>query len=239
MHILGKSHYGLPNVPREIKRLRVASLEHCLTHGQPAIWRHRFHADDLVNGYRMETHSGTETIGVRKCPACFDSIYGQPRNDCPVCFGSAFASTETQAGLFIIDDGQALSATDDGSNVLAPRWRGFGPPVLTFVVEADAPVDEVRPDAKGALTGLEDVRMFAPWYPTMRDGDILMDVTLTDDGYTIESIDQRYQLKMTQPQTMRGSNPRKHSRGFMVGQTFNAARIPANDEALGGVTHAS
>jgi hypothetical protein len=237
-HIVGRTHYGLPNVPREIRRLRLASIEHCMTHGQPAIWRHRFTAEDEASGYVMETHTGTTTIAVRKCPACFDSHYGSVRDDCPACFGSAFVSTAAEADLWIIDDGQALDDTDDGTNLLAPLWRGYGPPVLTWVVEADAPIDEVKPDTRGALVQLEDVRMFAPWYPTMRDGDILMDVTLSEDGYTVDSIDTRYQLKLTQPQTMRGSRPRRHSQGYMVGQVFNAAKIPSTD-ALSGVTDAS
>lgn len=236
MLTIAKTHYGLPNVPHDIRRLRIASIEHCLAHGQPSVWRHRFNASDEASGFVMPTRTGSDTIAVKKCPACFDDVYGQPRGDCPVCFGSSFVSTANSTTLWIVNDGRSVSATDDGSNVRAPLWRGYGPPVLTFIVEADAPKDDVRPDPRGMLVDLESTPMFAPWYPTMVDGDILLDVTLAEDGFTVESIDRRRQLLIVQPQTIRGASPRKHSRGFIVGQIFNTALVPT-DGILSEVTH--
>lgn len=227
MHRLGARHFGGPRTPHEVRNLRISVIEQCMKLGQPVVWRHQFNNDDEADDYVLELHGvSKQTIAVRKCPACFDEAYGQVRNDCPVCFGVGWASVETDPTKWIVDDGNEVSGTDDGTGINAPRWGGFGPPVLTWLVEPDTSVDIFRLDRSGALVRTQAAQGIAPWYPEMGDNDLIVNVDLASNLQDIQREMERYQLKMVQPQTVRGWGSRTRNQEHKAGQTFEMARIP-------------
>lgn len=227
MHRVGRNHAGAPNVPREIKRLRVSAIEQCMKLGQPILWRHMFTEADELDGYKLELFGTTpQLIPVRKCPACFDSSYGQVRKDCPVCFGVGFTSVEVNDDLWISEDGQSILDADDGTDENVPRYGGFGPAVLTWMVEPDTAVDIFKLDRQGALIKTQSAQGLAPWYPEMSDNDLVVNVDLSPQGYDIERELERYSLKMVQPQTIRGWGVKSRGQEHRVGQSFEMARIP-------------
>lgn len=101
MHIVTFKEVGPPVTPQEIKRLRRENMDFCRRMGQPVVLRHQWNEDD-------------ENAGLaQRCPACFDGVYDQPRNDCPVCFGFGWASVELTANpnLYIDRNGQLADQT--------------------------------------------------------------------------------------------------------------------------------
>jgi hypothetical protein len=239
MHRLALKNVGRPNTPQEIKRLRRSNIEFCMYLGQPVLWRHMLSdADEAAGGYDLVLYGvSTQHIDVRKCPACFDTSYGQPRNDCPVCFGVGFTSVETNPDLWISEDGQDILDHDDGSHTNVPVYGGFGPPVLTWMVEPDTSVDIFKLDRQGVLTQTQNAQGFAPWYPVMGDNDLIVNVDLSAQGFEVENEIDRYQLKMVNPQTIRGWGRRSRGQEHQVGQTFEMARVPPKHPLLNVTEH--
>jgi len=216
---------GPPNTPQEIKRLRRENMDLCRRNGQPVVIRHMYSMDDV------------ETNEAKQCPACFDSAYGQTRNDCPVCHSFGFVSVEdnpsepfiwiTTAGLLVQTD------TPEGAWVRAPRYGGFGVPKLTWLMEPDVAVDVYRINEQGVMVQTYDAQGVAPWYPRLGDNDLCINVELAHDGYTIANELERFQLKLVQQITMRGLGRLGQQRyvgnqPFYVAQSFQMSKAPTN-----------
>jgi hypothetical protein len=224
LHILTVREVGPPNTPQEIKRLRRQNVELCLKVGQPVVYRHMWNEDDEEDGY------------AKRCPACYNTAYDQPRNDCPVCFGFTFVSVEDSlnANLWIDTTGRVVETTTPGPGwVRAPRFGGFDRPVLTWLVEPDVAVDVFRINQQGTMVRTYEATGVAPWYPLLSDNDLCVNVDLSPNDYSITGTGDRFQLKMVQPMTVRGFGKRGRPPGsggqaFRVGQTFQMARSPDN-----------
>jgi hypothetical protein len=213
---------GPPNTPQEIKRLRRENMDLCRRMGQPIILRHLFNRDDVQSGVAKE------------CPACYDETYGQVRADCVVCYGFGFVSVEDNPEpIYITSDGTLIETMAPGPGLVrAPRYGGFDVPILTWLVEPDIAVDVFRINDQGLLTHQYDATGVAPWYPTVGDNDLCINVTLEGDGFTVASVLDRFQLKRVQQITIRGLGARaragSNGQPYLVAQSFQMNKSPDN-----------
>lgn len=215
MRVINLKNVGPPSVPQEIKRLRREAGDALRRYGQPAVHRHLYSLDDL--------HSGV----AKKCPACYDEVYNQTRNNCPVCFSVGFVSIEDHPTLYISSDGYL---TTDETDKKAPLFGGFAEPVLTRVMQPDVAVDVFRVNQQGVLTRVEQSKSYAYWDPNVGDNDLLILVTVANDGYTINGIVDHYQTKQVNNNTIRGWGARaKNQNQFTVSQEFEMALVPPNN----------
>ena len=224
MYVVTVRNTGAPSTPQEIKRLRGENLELCLKMGQPVVLRHMWNEDDEEGGT------------AQRCPACFNDVYDQVRNDCPVCYGFGWASVEESPNLLLWIDtsGQLVRTASPGTGwVRAPRYGGFGAPSLTWLMEPDVAVDVFRIAAPGTLVRTYEAVGVAPWFPRLGDNDLCVNVDLAPNDYEIVGTGDRFQLKMVQQITMRGLGKRgrlKNQTGqaFLVSQSFQMAKAPDN-----------
>lgn len=215
---------GPPNTPQEIKRLRRENMDLCRRMGQPVVVRHVFGPRDVDAGV------------AQKCPACYDAAYDQVRGDCPVCYGIGFASVELNTAtplLYITTAGTVVQTdTPPTGSIVAPRYGGFAAPYLTWMVEPDVAVDVFRLTDEGVMTQQYDAKGFAPWFPTMGDNDLCINVEVDKNGFTILEELDRFQLKQVEQVTVRGFGrrvrPGSLGQPLLVAQTFEMNKIPVN-----------
>lgn len=224
MQKLSFKNVGGPKTPHDIQRMRKENIDLLRRMGQPVVWKHMFSLEDLDEGYTM-TLSGarTQEIGVKKCPACYDSEYSQVRADCKVCFGVGLVSIDNHPSQWIDDSGYLTSAV---TATPAPRWGGYGPSVLTWVVQPDAVEDLFKITNEGVLVKIQNAQAYAPWTPDMNDNDLLINVDLSRTGFEIIRTNERYQLKMTAPQSIRGYGRYARGREYQVAQQFEMTLVP-------------
>lgn len=221
-HTTSWKNVGPPNTPQEIKRLRRENMDLCRRMGQPVVVRHMYSLEDVTAGI------------ARTCPACYDPAYDHIRADCPVCYGFGFASVEDNPlDLWINTAGQVVAtSTPSAGWVKAPRYGGFSAPVLTWLIEPDIAVDVFRISDQGVLTQIYDAQGMAPWYPSLGDNDLCINVTIDRDGFTITETLDRFQLKRVQQITVRGFGrvtiPATNGQPLLVAQTFEMNKVPTN-----------
>lgn len=207
---LSFKNVGPPNTPQEIKRLRRQNMDQMRRTGEPVIHKHRY-------------NSGDATAGLAKnCPACWDDIRGASRGDCMVCFNSRYVSLENDPAQWIDESGYL---TDIPTDLPAPLYGGYGPPFLTWMVEPDTSVDVFQVNNQGVLVNTQQAQGYAPWYPRMGDNDLIINVRLSTDDFTIQEIQERYELKKVNPQTVRGLGRIANYQDYYIGQQFEMARI--------------
>lgn len=213
---------GPPNTPQEIRRLRRENMDICRRMGQPTVVRHMYGVDDV------------KTNVAKKCPACYDPAYKQTRGDCPVCYGFGFVSVEDnpQAIWIIPGDGTLFAGSQPAGSIKAPRYGGFGVPYLTWLLEPDVAVNVFGINNQGLMAHQYDAQGVAPWFPTLGDNDLCVNVTLAGDGYTIVETLDRFQLKKVQQVTMRGlgrrATPGSNGQPYLVAQSFQMNKSPDN-----------
>lgn len=226
MYINSVKEVGPPYTPQEIKRLRRENMDMCRKMGQPVVLRHMWNEADADAGF------------AERCPACFDAAYDQPRNDCPVCFGFMFVSAEKtiDPDVYIDRNGQLVTTpTPPADYVRAPRYGGFAESVLTWLMEPDVAVDVFRISDQGTMIRTYDATGVAPWFPMLSDNDLCVNVQLAENDYSIIGQgDDRFQLKMVQPITVRGFGKRGRPPGaggqaYRVAQSFQMAKAPAKN----------
>lgn len=221
-------NFGTPATPQEIRRLRQSNLDLCMRMGQPIVWRHQFTNDDEDDGYTLNLAASKIDVDVVQCPACYNRYRGQVRSDCEICYATGYASVEKVEDEWIDEDGE-ITDEDLGDDRLAPRWRGYGPPVLTWMMEPDAAVDQFRISDQGAIVQTQNAQGLAPWYPLMADNDLIINVEIERNGTKVQATKERYQLKLVNPQSIRGwGNRTRSTLDQIVGQTFDMARLPRN-----------
>ena len=211
MQVVSFRNVGPPNTPHEIKQFRRQVMDMFRYLGQPVIHKHRFSP--------LDEDEGT----AKKCPACFDDEYGNVRQDCPVCFGTGFVSVENHPTKFINDSGRL---TTTPTAVVAPLYGGFGRPYLTWVAEPDVRFDVFKITEEGVFQRIAQAMAVAPWYPEMSDNDLLIDVEVSSNN-VIQQVRDRYELKQSQPITVRGFGIRtqgKHE--HKVQQSFEMSLLP-------------
>ena len=195
-------------------------MDACLRLGQAVILRHRWNLDDVDAGL------------AKKCPACYNSGYDETRVDCPVCFGTGYVSVANNtSGLYIDTRGQIVSS-DPGTHVLAPLYGGYDEPLLTWLIEPDVAVDVFRISESGTMIRTYDAQGVAPWNPILGDNDLCINVTLSPHTNEIDTLEDRFELKMVQQVTIRGLGRRARFiatyQPYLVQQTFRMEKLPSN-----------
>jgi len=175
--------------------------------------------------------------GIAEPSPIFDDVYGHTRQDDPISHGQGFVSKVKSTDEWIAPDA-TITAVDPGDAPLAPRFRGYGPGFLTYIIEPDVAEDFYKHTETGLFTRIQQARAVAPWWPDINDNDLLIHVTLDRQGKVIGT-HERYQAKMGDPISVRGLD-RRGRRGYgqennrhVVQQTFDMTLLPELHPAYG------
>lgn len=214
-------YVGEHSVPGDIARLRRSVHEVMRRMGQPVIVKHMWNDLDVGRG-------------LAKRSANFQDAYGQVRNADPHSHGIGFVSVENSTDEWIAPDGDIVTADTQPANtyIPAPKYRGFGPGFLTYLIEPDVAEDFFKLDTAGALHKLQQQTVQAPWFPEINDNDLIINITLNARGNVI-ALGDRYTAKMTNPISIRGLDRRgrqeysgDNGNRHVVNQNFEMSRIP-------------
>lgn len=221
-------YVGEESAPQDIKRLRRQVHDMMRRLGQPVIVKKMLTIDDVEKGLAERSPN-------------YSSIYGQTRNNDNLSFGSGFVSTEKSEDEWINPTTGDIIQSDfdvDSSWVKAPKYRGFGPSIITYLIEPDAPQDFFTLTPTGAMIQVQTADVTMGWYPKVNDGDLIINVELDDYGHVIDA-GPRYQAKTTAPVSIRGLDRRgrkntgdEFGNRHVVNQTFSITRIPENHELM-------
>ena len=235
---LSFKNVGARRTPQEIKRLRRENMDLCRRMGDSVILKHQYNNDDYNNGLAyIATNNITDLTTIpddtdptlaKHCPACWNDEYDRARSTCPVCFGVGFVSLVNDYTTDLWIENGLLSDDNQGSNQPAPEFGGYGPGIVTWMVEPDVSVDVFRINEQGVMVQTENAQGVAPWYPDLGDNDLCINIDIDDSFNQIIAITDRFQLKMVNPNTVRGFGRRQHFQNYKVSQQFAMARIPNN-----------
>ncbi len=216
---------GEPNVPGDILRMRRSVYELMRRMGTPVIIKPMFTERDVDEG------TADPSPGL-------DDVYKQTRNRDPLSHGIGYVSKEKSVDEWYNNDGfLTTSRTSPGAGWFpAPRYRGYGPGVLTFIIEPDATEDFFKHTEAGVLIKVQTATAQTAWWPDINDNDLVIQCTLDDQGNILATQD-RYQCKMTNPVSIRGMDNRGRreytadfGNRFIVNQTFQMALLPRPHE---------
>lgn len=216
-------YVGERNVPHDVKRMRRYVYEIMRRMGTPVIVKKMFVEDDIATGLVEESPN-------------FDSTYGQTRNRDPLSHGVGYVSVEKSLNEWVDTRTSKIVISDESPGaafVPAPKYRGFGPGFLTYIIEPDTAEDFFKHTPEGALIKVQTATAQAPWWPDFRDNDLIIHVELDRSGY-IRNTMERYQAKMTNPKTLRGTKERRGRQEYtadfgsryVVNQAFEMALLP-------------
>lgn len=212
-------------VPREIIQARQSNLEVMARFGTPVLIKHMYNDGDVKDGIAEPSPN-------------FSDIYGQGPHRDPISHGVGFVSVEKSDTEWVSPDGKlvvdSVSSPGDGYTP-APKYRGYGPGYLTYVILPDTTEDVFKLNEAGALIRIQQSQVQMGWYPEVNDNDLIILVEV-DEGNNILDTYERYQAKMTNPISMRGFDRlgRKERIGdfgnrFVIGQQFEMSLIPSWD----------
>ena len=216
---------GEESAPQDIKRLRRQVHDMMCRMGQPVIVKKMFTIEDVDNG-------------IAERSANYDSIYGQTRNNDNLSWGNGFVSKEKSDDEWINPSTGEIIKSDyvpDVSWPKAPKYRGYGPSIVTYIIEPDAPQDFFTLTPTGAMIQVQTADVTMAWFPKVQDNDLIVHVELDDYGHVVNT-GRRYQAKTTTPVTIRGLD-RKGKREYggdfgnrhVVNQTFQITQVPVNN----------
>lgn len=211
-------YVGETNVPKDVRRLRRSTHELMRRMGTPILVKKMLSEEDQL--------AGTATTSPN-----FDDVYGQTRNRDPLSHGIGYVSVENSTDEWINTTTGEIVHTNTG--VAAPKYRGYGPGYLTYLIEPDAAVDFFKHTPEGALIKVQTATALAPWWPDIDDNDLIIHVELDKAGYIIGT-QERYQAKMTNPVSIRGAKERRgrheysgdFGSRYVVNQTFQMVLLP-------------
>lgn len=222
-------YFGERSVPKDVLRRRRSVYDMLRRMGSPILVKHRFSDLDFQNG-------------VVEKSAVYDDVYGQTRNRDPLSYGVGYVSVELSDDEWYDETGETgdivVSVTSPGEGfVKAPKYRGFGPGNLTYIIEPDRAQDYFKNSPGGPLIQVQEATAIAPWWPEINDNDLLINVVLGANGKIVDTR-ERFEAKQTNPVSMRGLDRRgrreyteNFGNSFVVNQTFEMSLIPANDVA--------
>lgn len=217
-------YVGEPNIPSDIARQRRYNFEIMRRMGQPVIIKPMYTDDDVRLGRAEKSDN-------------FNSVYGQVRNHDPLSHGVGFVSIERSenewidpaSGAVVVSDTQPTENHDP-----APKYRGFGPGHLTYVIEPDKAEDYYKESPTGVLIKVQEATAQTPWFPDIDDNDLFVNVTIDAQGRIVAG-GERYQAKMVNPISIRGLDRRGRreysgdwGNRFVVEQQFEMALLPSN-----------
>lgn len=219
-------YVGERNVPHDIVRMRRYVYELTRRMGTPVLFKKMLNEEN--------TFDGTVTTSEN-----FDDIYGQTRNRDPLSHGIGYVSTELSTDEWIDPTTtQVISGLKDPTGYKqAPKYRGFGPGYLIYIIEPDAAVDFFKHTPEGAFMKVQTATAIAPWWPDINDNDLLIHVELDRSGYIVGT-GERYQAKMTNPVSIRGAKERRgrheysgdFGSRYVINTTFEMVLLPRNHE---------
>jgi hypothetical protein len=221
-----KSHFtGTSNVPPDVHRRRRYVSEAMNRMGTPMLVKHRFNDLDF--------RAGT----VVKSPV-YDNIYEQTRNLDPLSHGVGYMSVELSDNEWYDVEGNiAVNSVSPGAGwTKAPKYRGYGEGILTYIIEPDRAEDFFKVTTGGPVFKVQQARAIAPWYPNINDNDLLINVQVDKSGNPIETF-ERYEAKNVSPVSVRGLDRRgrkeqgddNFGNSHVLNQSFDMALIPDND----------
>lgn len=220
-------YIGEKNVPHDIVRLRRYVYELMRRMGTPIMVKKMLTEEDV-------------RAGTAETSPNFDDVYGQTRNRDPISHGIGYVSVEKhpEEWIDLATSEIVVSKTQPAGTVAAPKYRGYGPGLLIWIIEPDAAVDFFKHTPEGVFTKVQTATAQAPWWPDINDNDLLVHVELDRSGYVL-STQERYQAKMTNPVSIRGAKERRGRQEYtgdfgsryVVNTTFEMALLPGNHEA--------
>jgi hypothetical protein len=214
-------YVGERNVPHDVRYQRRSTSELMRRMGQPVIVKHMFNPEDELKGLARKSDN-------------FLDAYGQVRNRDPLSYGVGYCSIENSTDEWIAPDGSVVTASvSPGSGyVSAPKYRGFGPGYLTYIIEPDAAIDLYLHTQAGAFVRVQQATAVTAWFPEINDNDLIINVTLDATGHVIDTGD-RYVAKKTNPISIRGTNRRgrqeysgDRGNAHLVNQQFEMDLVP-------------
>lgn len=218
------TYVGEDNSPQDIKRLRRQVHDLMRRMGQPVIIKKMYTVADVDKGIAEPSPN-------------FNNIYGQVRNDDNLSWGIGFVSKEKAEDEWINPATGEIVKSDfvpDTSWPKAPKYRGFGPGIVTYIIEPDAAQDYFTLTPTGAMLQVQVAEVTMGWFPKVNDNDLIIHVELDEYGRVVDS-GRRYQAKMTTPVSIRGLD-RRGRREFegdfgnrhLVNQNYQISELPEN-----------
>lgn len=227
-------YFGEPNVPRDVVRRRKSNMDAMKRFGAPVILKHMYNDRDVKEGNAVVSPN-------------FDSEYGQTRSRDPLSHGIGFVGAEE--GVMIVSDdewyradgagGIVVSPTSPGSDyVKAPRYRGYGPGYLTYLIMPDVSEDLFKLSDGGALIKVQQAKIQAGWYPEINDNDLLITCRV-NNAYEVVETYERYEMKQVNPISIRGidrKGRREYTEDFgnrhVVQQEGETTLLPKGSEPM-------
>ena len=214
---------GEENVPRDSRSLRANVQDTMLLMGTPVVIKHMYNDYDVQQGIAQPSPN-------------FSKTYGQTRGEDPISWGVGLTSVETKDGEWVSPTGKlVISPTNPGAGYIpAPKYRGYGPGYLTYVIFPDASEDVFKPNEVGALIRIQRAQIQMGWYPEVNDNDLIVVVEI-DDADKVIAEHERFLARSTNPVSLHGTNRqgrREYGEDFgnrrVVNQAFEATLLPAN-----------
>lgn len=216
---------GNEKIPQDVRRRRRQVYDAMRRLGNPVLVKHRYNFDDVSKGIAQKASS-------------WDEVYATQRNEDPQGHGVGLVSVVKSDKEWITPNGEIIPADGPptGGNEWAPKYRGYGPGYLIYVIEPDAAQDFFKLTESGAMYKTQTATAQAPWFPIFADNDLLINVTINQRGDILDAA-ERFELKNVQPVAMRGldrqgrrehDNPYGPNR-YMINQTFEMAKVPDNN----------
>jgi hypothetical protein len=258
-------HYGEPDVPYDIERRRQSVFDMMQRMGTPIVHKHRYNDLDRQAGFAAKTTDVAGDIA--------SDIYDQPRNYEQLSYGVGFVGaldgeiiySEDEffdpnwdgfnPGTSVLDDTFIWRVGVDGDEppegyIPAPKYRGYGPGSLIYIIMPDRAEDYFKANVGGPLFKVQEAYAIAPWYPEINDNDLIIPVEVGPDGQIIGLTEygklpnnqkyDRFEAKMASPVSIRGhdrmgARERNYTdtwgNRFVVNQTFEMALLPLSDIA--------
>lgn len=215
---------GRENAPQDIKRLRRQVHDMMRRMGQPVILKKMFTIKDVENG-------------IAERSANYDTIYGQTRMNDDLSWGAGFVSREKSENEWINPSSGEIVKSDTAPGTgwaKAPKYRGYGPSIVTYVIEPDAAQDFFTLTPTGAMIQVQTADVTMGWYPRVSDNDLIIHVELDEYGH-VKTAGRRYQAKTSTPVSIRGldrKGRREYDNDFgnrhVVNQNFPITLLPDN-----------
>lgn len=217
-------YLGQSNIPRDIQVRRRSVAEMLRRMGTPMLVKHRYNDLDFKSGVAVKSPE-------------YDDIYEQTRNRDPISFGVGYVSAELSSDEWYDATGTIVkSAVSPGTGwTQAPRFRGYGPANLTYIIEPDRAQDFYKATLGGPIFKIQTAEAIASWWPDINDNDLIINVTLGPGEAVIEA-NERFEAKNVNPVSMRGQDRqgrKEYGESFgnthVVNQKFEMALVPATD----------
>lgn len=217
-------YIGEGNVPKSVRDTRANNLDTMRWVGTPVIVKHMYNDYDFQTGQALKSPNWSDT-------------YGQPRHGDPISHGVGYVGLTLAVDEWVSPSGALVHAsTSPGTGyTLAPRYRGFGPGYLMYMIIPDASEDVFKLSETGALLKVQEATAQAPWYPEINDNDLIITCEIDHTERVIATY-ERYQAKMTSPSSIRGMDRRGRresnedwGNNNRAQQNFQMTLIPRHD----------